>query len=120
MDRGRQFLEPSGQVAHAIADARRGASRRRGHELHLHRQQRQGLAHVSPERKARLKKPPPADVRDSALAGEPITASGWLAARPSGTEGVCKLYAESFKSSAHLDTIVGAAQQIVATALSGN
>jgi phosphoglucomutase len=96
-------------------------------------------AAASAEQKARLRKLSPTDVKDSTLAGEPITAkltrapgndapigglkvttaNGWFAARPSGTEDVYKLYAESFKSQAHLDMIVSEAQQIVASALSG-
>ena len=44
---------------------------------------------------------------DAAIGGLKVTsASGWFAARPSGTEDVYKLYAESFKSQAHLDSIV--------------
>ena len=39
-----------------------------------------------------------------------MTASGWFAARPSGTEEVYKLYAESFKGEAHLDQILEEAQ----------
>jgi phosphoglucomutase len=94
---------------------------------------------ATPAQKARLKKLAPEDVRESTLAGEPITAkltrapgndaaigglkvttaSGWFAARPSGTEDVYKLYAESLKSSAHLDAIVGEAQRIVGNTLSG-
>lgn len=96
-------------------------------------------AAASPAQKARLKKLAPADVRESTLAGDPITAkltrapgndaaigglkvtsaSGWFAARPSGTEDVYKLYAESFRSQAHLDTIVAEAQKIVGNTLSG-
>lgn len=69
----------------------------------------------------------------STLAGEPITAkltkapgnhapigglkvvtnNGWFAARPSGTENIYKIYAESFKDEQHLKTIVAEAQQIV-------
>ena len=55
--------------------------------------------------------------------GEPIgglkvvTRSGWFAARPSGTENIYKIYAESFQSEAHLDAIVSEAQQIVNNAL---
>jgi phosphoglucomutase len=45
------------------------------------------------------------------------TANGWFAARPSGTEDIYKLYAESFVSAAHLDRIVAEAQQIVSSAL---
>jgi phosphoglucomutase len=84
-----------------------------------------------------LQKLSPDAVRESKLAGEPITAkltrapgngasigglkvtatSGWFAARPSGTENIYKIYAESFKSQAHLDTIVQEARQIVNNAL---
>jgi phosphoglucomutase len=94
-------------------------------------------APATPQQKARLKKLEPAAVKDSELAGEPIvaklttapgngapvgglkvvTASGWFAARPSGTEDVYKIYAESFNSQAHLDAIVREAQRIVNAAL---
>ena len=47
------------------------------------------------------------------------TADGWFAARPSGTENVYKLYAESFKRPDHLQAIVEQAQQIVSRALEG-
>jgi phosphoglucomutase len=96
-------------------------------------------APASPEQKAKLRKLSPAAVTAATLAGEPITARltrapgnnapigglkvvtecGWFAARPSGTEDVYKLYAESFKSQAHLDAIVGEAQRIVTSALGG-
>ena len=46
-----------------------------------------------------------------------VTASGWFAARPSGTEAVYKIYAESFKDEAHLDAIVSEAQAMVTKAL---
>ncbi len=46
-----------------------------------------------------------------------VAASGWFAARPSGTEDVYKVYAESFKSQEHLDAIVAQAQEIVLHAL---
>ena len=49
-----------------------------------------------------------------------VTASGWFAARPSGTEDVYKIYAESFKGQTHLDTIVGEAQRILANVLTGS
>jgi phosphoglucomutase len=42
-----------------------------------------------------------------------VTASGWFAARPSGTEAIYKIYAESFRSSAHLQAILTEAQSIV-------
>jgi phosphoglucomutase len=94
-------------------------------------------APASPALKARLAKLSPDAVKASTLAGEPITAkltrapgndapigglkvvtrSGWFAARPSGTENIYKLYAESFQDEAHLDAIVSEAQEIVNTAL---
>jgi len=96
-------------------------------------------APASPEQKARLLKLSPQDVKESSLAGEPIIAKltrapgndapigglkvvtqcGWFAARPSGTEDIYKLYAESFKGQAHLDAIVDEAQRIIARALEG-
>ena len=92
---------------------------------------------VTPEQKAAFKKLSPERVSASTLAGEPITArltrapgndasigglkvttaNGWFAARPSGTEDIYKLYAESFTSAAHLQQIVTEAQKIVADAL---
>jgi phosphoglucomutase len=45
------------------------------------------------------------------------TRSGWFAARPSGTESIYKIYAESFQSPAHLDALVTEAQKIVNDAL---
>jgi phosphoglucomutase len=46
-----------------------------------------------------------------------VTANGWFAARPSGTEDLYKIYAESFHSEAHLNSIVSEAQEIVDAAL---
>jgi phosphoglucomutase len=94
-------------------------------------------APATPDQKAALAKLSPGAVRESTLAGEPITAklthapgngapigglkvaatSGWFAARPSGTENVYKIYAESFRDEDHLDAIVREAQAIVANAL---
>jgi phosphoglucomutase len=96
-------------------------------------------APATPEQKARLKNLSPEAVKAGELAGEPITAkltrapgndapigglkvvaaNGWFAARPSGTENIYKIYAESFKGQAHLDAIVQEAQRIVSEALSG-
>ena len=45
------------------------------------------------------------------------TANGWFAARPSGTENIYKIYAESFKDEAHLDAILTEAEEIVNSAL---
>jgi len=83
-----------------------------------------------------LKSLSPDDIRADTLAGEPITAkltrapgndapvggikvvseNGWFAARPSGTEDIYKIYAESFKGRDHLAQIQQAAQEIVAAA----
>jgi phosphoglucomutase len=57
---------------------------------------------------------------DAAIGGlKVVTESGWFAARPSGTENIYKLYAESFKSQAHLEAIVEEAQAMVGRALAG-
>jgi len=97
-------------------------------------------APASPEQKARLQRLSPEAVRESDLAGEPIIAkltkapgndapigglkvvaeSGWFAARPSGTENIYKIYAESFKDQEHLNAIVNEAQQMVDKALSAS
>jgi phosphoglucomutase len=94
-------------------------------------------AAATPAQKDRLKKLAPDNVKAAELAGEPITAkltrapgndaligglkvvaaSGWFAARPSGTEDVYKVYAESFKDEKHLQAIVAEAQRIVTDAL---
>ena len=46
-----------------------------------------------------------------------VAASGWFAARPSGTEAIYKIYAESFKSEDHLQSLLKEAQSIVDAAL---
>jgi phosphoglucomutase len=94
-------------------------------------------APATPAQKEALKRLSPAAVAAATLAGEPIlarltrapgneapigglkvtTVNGWFAARPSGTENVYKLYAESFRGQDHLEAIVAEAQAIVATAL---
>ncbi|MFA7003420.1 MAG: phosphoglucomutase (alpha-D-glucose-1,6-bisphosphate-dependent) [Verrucomicrobiia bacterium] len=94
-------------------------------------------APATSEQKQKLKKLSPKAVTATTMAGEAITArltkapgnnadigglkvvteNGWFAARPSGTENIYKLYAESFKSQSHLDAIVAEAQQIVSAAL---
>jgi len=96
-------------------------------------------APATPEQKARLQKLSAEAVSAETLAGERITAkltrapgnnaaidglkivtpSGWFAARPSGTENIYKIYAESFKGAAHLDALVSEAQELVDTALGG-
>ena len=55
---------------------------------------------------------------DGAIGGLKVTTEhGWFAARPSGTEAIYKIYAESFKNEKHLAQILAEAQQIVAAAL---
>jgi phosphoglucomutase len=46
-----------------------------------------------------------------------VAANGWFAARPSGTENIYKIYAESFKDAAHLKMILNEAQEMVNNAL---
>ena len=90
-------------------------------------------APATSEQMARLARLTPDAVKVSDLAGEPIThrltrapgndapigglkvvtRSGWFAARPSGTEPVYKIYAESFRDAQHLQALVADAQQIV-------
>ncbi|HLI63136.1 MAG TPA: phosphoglucomutase (alpha-D-glucose-1,6-bisphosphate-dependent) [Terriglobales bacterium] len=94
-------------------------------------------APATPDEKAKLGKLSPESVREASLAGEPIlakltrapgngaaigglkvvSAGGWFAARPSGTENIYKIYAESFRNESHLEAIVDEAQQIVNHAL---
>jgi phosphoglucomutase len=96
-------------------------------------------APATPEQKAALAKLSPGAVRAADLAGDPITAilttapgngapigglkvvtaEGWFAARPSGTENVTKLYAESFRGEEHLERILEEAQAVVAAATAG-
>jgi phosphoglucomutase len=94
-------------------------------------------AAATPEQKARLGQLSADSVRTRMLAGEAITATltkapgndapigglkvvtagGWFAARPSGTEDVYKIYAESFRDATHLDALVREAQQLVDSAI---
>jgi phosphoglucomutase len=94
-------------------------------------------APATPEQKALLGKLSPAQVQAKELAGDPIesiltnapgggnaigglkvvTKNGWFAARPSGTENIYKIYAESFVSEEHLKRIQSEAQAVVAAAL---
>lgn len=94
-------------------------------------------APATPEQKKAFKKLTPEAVTANTLAGDAIvskltrapgnnadigglkvvTANGWFAARPSGTENIYKVYAESFRGQGHLDSIVEEAQKIVTEAL---
>ncbi len=97
-------------------------------------------APANPEQKKRLAKLSPQQIKSSELAGESIqsiltqapgngasigglkivTANGWFAARPSGTEDIYKIYAESFLGEDHLRRIQSEAQAIVSAALSAS
>jgi phosphoglucomutase len=92
---------------------------------------------ATPEQKAKLAALSPENVTAGRMAGDPIEAkltkapgnkasigglkvtthNGWFAARPSGTENIYKLYAESFVSQEHLDQILAEAREIVAASL---
>src|SRR5262249_27708386 len=94
-------------------------------------------APATPEQKARLRELSPDAVKQSRLAGDAIiakltrapgnnapigglkvvTESGWFAARPSGTENIYKIYAESFRDQSHLEAILNEAEEIVNDAL---
>lgn len=95
---------------------------------------------ATPEQKARLLALSPEDVTQTELAGDPITAilttapgngaavgglkveteHAWFAARPSGTEDVMKIYAESFRGAEHLTEVQTAAQQLVQRVLAAS
>jgi len=94
-------------------------------------------AAATPEQKAKLAKLSPGQVTDTQLAGEKIeqvldkapgngapiggvkvvAGHGWFAARPSGTEDIYKIYAESFRDERHLQSILAEAQYVVDTAI---
>jgi phosphoglucomutase len=96
-------------------------------------------APASAEQKQKLAKLSPQQIKITELAGEPIdkvldrapgndapiggikviAASGWFAARPSGTEAIYKIYGESFRSESHLQILLREAQDIVDRALAG-
>jgi phosphoglucomutase len=94
-------------------------------------------APASPDQKRKLQKLSADSVKETELAGEPIVAklteapgnhaavggvkvvakSGWFAARPSGTENVYKIYAETVENLSHLNAIIREAQDMVSNAL---
>ncbi len=96
-------------------------------------------AAATPAQKAKLARLSPDQLKSDRLAGEKIeqvldkapgngaaiggikaiAASGWFAARPSGTEAIYKIYAESFQSETHLQSLLSEAQTIVDAALAG-
>ena len=93
---------------------------------------------ATPEQKQKLSKLDATTMTAATLAGDPVTsilthapannapiggvkvntANGWFAARPSGTENIYKIYAESFQGEEHLNAIVAQAQEIVTAAVS--
>jgi phosphoglucomutase len=97
-------------------------------------------APATPEQKAVLERLSPHQIHASELAGEQImamlseapgngsaigglkviTANGWFAARPSGTENVYKIYTESFRGTDHLRQIQDAAQALIAEVSAAN
>jgi phosphoglucomutase len=97
-------------------------------------------APATPEQKARLAKLSPEAVQAPTIAGDPVISKltrapgngapigglkvtfrrGWFAARPSGTESIYKIYAESFVGPSHLDSIVAEARAILDTAMGGS
>ena len=97
-------------------------------------------APATAEQKSRLQELSPDAVRETTLAGEPITAklshasgnnapigglkvvtaNGWFAARPSGTEALYKIYAESFKGEPHMNAIVAEAREMVNGAMAAS
>jgi phosphoglucomutase len=94
-------------------------------------------AAATPAQKRQLARLSPQQLGSASLAGEPVTlvsttapgngagiggikvssASGWFAARPSGTENIYKIYAESFRDADHLQRLLAEAQQMVDTAI---
>src|SRR6202451_2871965 len=97
-------------------------------------------APATPDQKAKLQELSPDAIKESDLAGggrcakltkapgnnapigglKLVAESGWFAARPSGTEDIYKIYAESFKSQTHLNAIVREAQEMVNNALASS
>jgi phosphoglucomutase len=116
------------------AEVYRGLEEKLGHPVY-----ERVDAPATPAQKAVLGKLSPEQVKADSLAGEPIlakltrapgngasvgglkvvTENGWFAARPSGTEDVYKLYAESFLGTAHLKRLQAEAMEVVTAALAG-
>jgi len=142
---GRPFSTDKDGILLGLLAAEILAKREKGpDELYEELAERLGRPHyarkdlpISPEAKARLARLSPEDVKEKELAGEPIlailtrapgngeplgglkvvTENAWFAARPSGTEDVAKVYAESFKGEGHLKGVLEAALALVAKTL---
>jgi len=138
--------DKDGMLLALLASEIRAVTGRSPSELHAELVERYGAsaykrvdAPAGREEKARLGKLAPEDVTASEVGGEPITAtlteapgngaaigglkvtteSAWFAARPSGTEDVYKIYAESFRGEEHLDQVLEEARGVVDAALKG-
>jgi phosphoglucomutase len=123
--------ELTARLGHDVGEAYAGLTERFGAPVY-----RRIDAPATPEQKAALARLSPADVAATDLAGDPIVAIlteapgngapigglkvttefGWFAARPSGTENVTKVYAESFRGEDHLARLIEEAQALVAAA----
>ncbi|RTG97963.1 phosphoglucomutase [Thermus scotoductus] len=142
---GRPFSTDKDGILLGLLAAEILAKREKGpDELYEELAERLGRPHyarkdlpISPEAKARLARLSPEDVKEKELAGEPIlailtrapgngeplgglkvvTENAWFAARPSGTEDVAKVYAESFKGEEHLKEVLEAALALVTKTL---
>ncbi|WP_135257371.1 phosphoglucomutase [Thermus caldilimi] len=142
---GRPFSTDKDGILLGLLAAEILAKREKGpDELYEELAERLGRPHyarkdlpISPEAKARLARLSPEDVKERELAGEPIlailtrapgngeplgglkvvTENAWFAARPSGTEDVAKVYAESFKGEGHLKEVLEAALNLVTKTL---
>ncbi|CAN5723637.1 phosphoglucomutase (alpha-D-glucose-1,6-bisphosphate-dependent) [soil metagenome] len=124
--------EITAQMGHDIADVYQDLTQTLGEPFADRRQ-----AYASFSQKQQLSRLSPQQVHSTVLAGETITAiltqapgngaaigglkvvteNGWFAARPSGTEDIYKIYAESFLGEAHLQNILNEAQSVVDLAL---
>ena len=140
-DGGVWTTDKDGPIMNLLAAEITACTGRDPGELYQMLEQEFGAALLHPDRRSRRRRSKrrlwlgcrPRRSRHPSLAGEPITrkltrapgngapigglkvvtANGWFAARPSGTEEVYKIYAESFRDEAHLKTIVDEARQII-------
>ena len=143
-DGGAWSTDKDGLIMGLLAGEMTAITGRTPHELYRHLASELGEpvyrrtdAPATAEQKIAMANLTPDDIQASTLAGEPITAilthapgnnaalgglkvvtrDGWFAARPSGTEEIYKIYAESFKGEDHLQQIVGEAQALVSAVL---
>ena len=118
-DPGEVYRDLTREFGEPVVRPGRGAGDRRRRSSGSRRSRRRRCAAAMPRRRegpASSSARPPATTRRSA-ASRSIAATGWFAARPSGTEDIYKIYAESFRGTGHLGRIVAEAQAIVDDAL---